>query len=83
MPHPDDIRINFNTGEVRIAGPFRKEDIPKWEKARARKKECDEAIAEYRKDLMAEKDPGIRDFIRKEIDHELKIRAIICRAIPD
>ena len=68
---------------MRITGPFCKEDIPVWDRARARKKECDEAIVEYRKDLMSEKDPAIRDIIRKEIDHELKIRAIICRAIPD
>ena len=83
IPHPDDIRINFNTGEVRMTGPFCKEDIPKWERARARKKECDEAITEYWKELKTEKDSGIRAFIESDIEHELKIRAIICRAIPD
>lgn len=83
IPHPDDIRINFNTGEVRITGPFCKEDVLPWEKMRARKKECEEAIAEYWKDFRAEKDPKIRDIIRDEINHESKIRSIMCRAIPD
>ncbi len=83
IPHPDDIRINFNTGEIRITGPFCKEDIPKWEKLKARKRECDEAIAEYWQDFKAEKDPNIRDIIRNEINHEFRIRAIICKALPD
>ena len=30
LPHPDAIRINFDTGEVQVTGPFCKEDIPKW-----------------------------------------------------
>ena len=41
IPHPDDIRINFSTSEVWMAGPFCKEEIPIWEKARQSKKECD------------------------------------------
>ena len=45
LPHPDDIRINFNTSEVQVIGPFCKEDVPKWEQARARKKECVKAGA--------------------------------------
>jgi len=50
---------------------------------RKRKLACDEAIAEYRKDLETEQDPGIRAIIENEIQHELKIRNIICVAIPD
>ena len=83
IPHPDDIRINFNTGEVRITGPFCKEDIPKWERARQRKKQCDEDIASIRADLQSPKMRKYRKFLLDDLEHELKIRDIICRAIPD
>jgi hypothetical protein len=83
IPHPDDIRINFRTGGVQVTGPFCKEDIPRWDKLKARKRECDLAIAEYWEDFKSEQDPGIRDIIRNEINHEFKIRAIICKALPD
>ena len=83
IPHPEHIHINYNTGQVRVLGPYCKEDVPKWERMRKRKNACDEAIAEYRKDLEAEQDPGIRAIIETEIQHELKIRNIICVAIPD
>lgn len=83
LPHPDDIRINFDTGEVQVTGPFCKEDIPKWERLRARKAECDQAIAEYWQDFKTESDPQIRDIIRNEINHEMKIRSILSKAIPD
>ena len=33
-PHPDDIVIDFKTGEVRIKGPMTKEDKPLWDQMR-------------------------------------------------
>ena len=32
LPHPDDIVIDMKTGQVRIVGPFTKEEKAKWDK---------------------------------------------------
>lgn len=32
LPHPDDVLIDMNTGEVRYAGPMTKEDKERWER---------------------------------------------------
>lgn len=40
---------------MRILGPFTKEDIPKWEMFRERKKECDTTIAQIEADLNSRK----------------------------
>jgi hypothetical protein len=83
VPHPDDIGVNYNTGEVRITGPFCKEDIPMWEKMRARKKECDSEIARINADLKSRKMQKYKEFLLKDLAHEERIREIICRALPD
>ena len=83
IPHPDDIRINFNTGAVRITGPFCKEDIPMWERTRERTKECDHEIARIKADLKSRKMLKYRDLLLTNLAHEERIREIICRALPD
>ena len=83
IPHPDDIRINFDTGEVRITGPFCKEDIPKWETIRERKAECDREINQIKDDLKLRKMQKYREFLLRDLAHEEKIREIVCRLLPD
>ena len=83
LPHPDHVVIDMNTGRVRITGPFTKEDIPKWEQMRQRKQECDEEIARIKEDMKSRKMRKYRKFLQDDLEHELKIRSILCRAIPD
>jgi len=80
IPHPDDIIIDMKTGSVRMNGPFTKEEKPAWDKLRARKKECDTEIA-YLKDLL--KDEPENSVIKDEINHEQRLRKLMCKAIPD
>ena len=80
IPHPDDIIIDMNTGAVRMKGPFTKEEKPAWDKLRARKKECDLAIADMRR--LLEEMPNNR-FILEDIQHEERLRNMISRVIPD
>ena len=75
--------IDMGTGQVRLKGPMTKEEKVKWDEWRARKEECDENIAELEQMLRDEPDAPHRGFIQEEIDHERRIRGIICRAIPD
>jgi hypothetical protein len=83
LPHPDDIVIDMKTGRVRVNGPFTKEEKAVWDRMRARKAECDEAIAEYQKTLRDEPTCEYADALRDEIRHERRIREIITRVIKD
>ena len=83
IPHPDDIRINFNTGEVQIVGPFCKEDIPKWETIRERKAECDREISRIKDDLKLRKMQKYREILLRDLAHEQRIREIVYRLLPD
>jgi hypothetical protein len=44
VPHPDDIRINPRTGQVRFLGPVDDIAKKKWDRMQARKKESLEEI---------------------------------------
>ena len=83
IPHPDHIRIDMDTGQVRILGPMTKEDIPKWDMIRERKRDCDAAIAQIKEDLKSRKMREHREFLLDELALEQKIRDMICKVIPD
>jgi uncharacterized damage-inducible protein DinB len=83
IPHPDHIELDRRDGTVRIKGPMTREEKVKWDDLRARKRECDEAIAECQASLTDETDEGVRTFLAKEIEHEKKIRATIATVITD
>lgn len=80
LPHPDDIIINMKTGLVEIHGPMTPEEKVQWDWMRARKAECDEEIAELR--AMLAEDPD-NAFIKQDIEREQRMRATICRVVPD
>jgi hypothetical protein len=46
LPHPDDVLINMNTGEVRYVGPLTKEEKDRWERLMLAKQTLREDIAE-------------------------------------
>jgi hypothetical protein len=83
LPHPDHVVIDMATGTVRITGPMTKEEKPKWDMWRARKDKCDREIAELEKELRDDPNHPHRTMILDDIAHERKVRAIICKAIPD
>ena len=83
LPHPDHIIVDFNTGMVRMTGPFCKEDVPKWDHMRKRKQECDASIAEILANLKSPKMKKYRSALLDELAHAQRIRDIICRTIPD
>ena len=83
LPHPDDIVIDMKTGQVRLTGPFTKEEKVNWDKMRARKAECDESIAEHEQTLHDDPDCEHASVLRDEIRYERQIRKIIARVIKD
>ena len=83
VPHPDHIKIDLSTGQVRITGPFTREEKVKWDKLKKRKASAIKAIKTYEEDL---EDPGnekYREFIESEIASEKWIIEIISKTIPD
>jgi len=81
VPHPDHIKIDMNTGEARVEGPFTKEEKAELEMWRAKRDAWQENLEAYRADLEAEEDEGIRDIIRGEIAHVVHFLGIIDRAL--
>jgi len=83
LPHPDDIIIDMNTGQVHLKGPMTKEEKVVWDKLRARKAECDRSITEDEKLLRDDPDYEHKEMVLENIEFEHKIRRRISRVIPD
>ncbi len=64
IPHPDDIVLNMNTGQIEVKGPMTKEEKVKWDRAREFKAEHDEFLTEIEARVAKEpKDKGLRDML--------------------
>ena len=83
LPHPDDIIIDMQTGQVRIKGPITKEEKVVWDRLRERKQECDRVITELKDSLRRRPNSPTRKVMIEEIEHEKKLRAMISTVIPE
>jgi len=83
LPHPDDIVIDMNTGQVKILGPFTKEQKAAWDHLRERKAECIAAIADYEQQLRDDPNCVGAAFLRQEVDYERKLLKQISTVIKD
>ena len=83
VPHPDHIEINMATGQVRITGPFTKEEKVKWDKLKKRRDAAREAIKIYEADLKDPKNKKYKKSIEDEIAFERRLIAIISERIPE
>jgi hypothetical protein len=83
VPHPDHIKIDLSTGQVRIVGPFTREEKVKWDKLKNRKVSAIKAIITYEEDLRDPRNEKYREFIESEIASEKSIIEIISKTIPD
>jgi hypothetical protein len=83
VPNPDHIKIDLSTGQVRITGPFTKEEKLTWDKLKKRKASAIKAIETYEEDLRDPTNAKYREFIESEIASEKRIIEIISKTIPD
>ena len=79
----DHIEIDMATGQVRITGPFTKEEKVKWDKLKIREAAAIEAIKIYEKDLIDPKNKKYRELIESEIAFERRILGIIKNVIKE
>lgn len=83
IPHPDDIEIDTNTGEVIVKGPMTKEEKVKWDKIRATKSDLLQEVAELRQELADNPDHEHRHFLEDEIAQDERLLDKIRTVIPD
>ena len=77
VPHPDDIILNFSTGEVEFYGPMTKEEKIKYEAMMERRDEVQEIVSEMKGLYEKESDPGMKEVHLSEWIHEQKIFDIL------
>ena len=83
VPHPDHIQIDLATGQVRITGPFTKEEKVKWDKLKKMRDDAYAAIKIFEAELKDPKNKKYKKIIESEIAFEKRIIAIISARIPD
>jgi len=83
IPHPDDIEIDMNTGEVVVKGPFTREEKERLDFLRERKTAFEKEVAELREELAENPDHEHRTFLENEIAHYKKVVGMIRKVIPD
>lgn len=77
LPHPDQIKIDVNTGEARVQGPMTKEDKAELELWMKRRADWQEELQDCQKQLLEEDDEGVKTLIRHDIDHAKKLLGLI------
>jgi len=83
IPHPDDIKLDLSTGQVRVTGPFTKEEKEIRDRLRKRKQAAYKAIEIYEQDLRDPRNKDVKNFIEQEIDFEKSIIEMIYKFIRD
>jgi len=83
VPHPDDIQIDFATGQIRVTGPFTKEEKENWDRLRKRKHDAIRAIKVYEQDLRDPRNKGVIKQIQDEIAFENSLIKMISKVIPE
>ncbi|SLN68235.1 hypothetical protein ROA7450_03649 [Roseovarius albus] len=77
VPHPDHVKIDLNTGEARVEGPWTREEKAELDMWLAKRDEWELALAELHEDLRSEESEGIREIICGDIKHAERILSII------
>ena len=82
LPHPDDIEIDFQTGEVAFHGPVNEDDLRVWERVHATKAQAEEEIRAAREELaMLEDGDETAAWIEDEIEGNRFILMTACLSI--
>lgn len=77
VPHPDDIHINFQTGEVLVLGPMTKEEKDLFDRAEDIRQDASDAIHTAMLALQGEVDPDRRAALEDNIARNQRFVAIM------
>ena len=82
LPHPEDIEINYENGEVIFHGPANEDDLGVWNRLHGTRQAAEEDIQWYRAELASpDADEDLKSFLREEIDGDLFILMTACLSI--
>lgn len=81
LPHPDQVKIDFKTGEAWVQGPMTKEDVAELEKWQAQHAMWAEELSEINKDLEVETDDKIRKFLQGDKAHAEHMLGLLNRLL--
>lgn len=82
IPDPDDIIINFRTGEVRTEGPLDEREKAGYDERIARRAEAQKAVNTYAEDYKQETSEDVKAWLVDEWHFEQRIFDIINDALP-
>ena len=70
IPHPNHIKIDLSTGQVRITGPFTREEKEKWDHLVKMKSAAKKTIKVFEGDLEEPKNKKYKKVIENESPFE-------------
>lgn len=79
IPHPDDVRIDLRRGNVRIVGPWTKEDKVERDGWIAQKPELEDVLLDLEYKIGTEEDPGLLAIYEEDLVNTRKLLDLITR----
>ncbi len=83
LPHPEDMIVDYRTGEIAIKGPMTPKERERWRSLRARCNQADSAIEELEQMRQAPEHKSYRRHIEDDIAFEVRIRDMLENVIGD
>lgn len=83
IPHPDDVVLDFNTGDVTFNGPKTKEEKERHDKMLARRAEAQDEVTYYAEKYRRARDPRLKAIYLDDWHFEQRIFDIINDAMSD
>lgn len=83
LPHPDHVKVDLSTGQVRIVGPATKEEKAEHDRFKQMKEAFLEELSKLRQELLDDPEGEHRAIIEDDIAHTEEVLDILTRALPD
>lgn len=77
LPHPDQVKIDMNTGEAWVQGPMTKDDLAELDRWKGHQRDMEEERDDILNHLETEKDPKIREMLEDDLAHAKKMLGLI------
>jgi hypothetical protein len=77
IPHPDDVQVNFVTGEVRFTGPMTRREKAELDHWYDRVEQADSNIERLTAQLEKIRSKKVRDYAEAEIAYERRFREMV------
>ena len=81
LPHPDDVIIDMNTGNIRIRGPSDEEELARWQYLAERRDDAVADIAELEVYITQPENAHLEKILQSDISFEQRLRDKITNAI--